>query len=605
MENLKKTELRKKSSSTTIFLVGSFVVVLFSLFTLFPSFNLALSGDDWLAFWRYLQHLGPESSGQWSFISYFLTPYGAQDILMGQLQKIYGYNPTPYFITSFIFRLIAIFSLLPLSLYFTKSKLASFFALLFLSSTVIGLDTTHWVFNMPSYIAIAFFNLFLYFFILSHEPEKIKFLPLAALMYYAAYITAPIRMHGAIPIILLIEFFWILRKRSLNFARSAIFRIFVILLIFIFISKTGQSTGVASDWNQRFLDGLNIRIESLKSGQIGLFFYPIIILGGMFIPDIIFRTSSSISSIFEILFPSILIFLAFSTFLFFLIRISNNLTKGFLKRTILFFFFWQLFFFLITAQNLSTLGGFVYAILLNIGGYVVVLTFSLLIESYKNYFTSTGLTLSLAIAFLSFFAAWWWMPNEILYTAHRYLIISGEGIALFLAIIIGLGSSINKRIYLFSILSIFLIIQIYASRIYLNFLLSTHSQEITNKIWSSIPHVDEIGKSKEPIIFYFEGEGNNGWIIHDAITFGFPPHMALIYNLSEGDGGIPVPMSNINDLVSAVTDGKALKAYGYPIKPVSEDRVYAFHLQGSDNLINITDLARDKLKQLKLQNQVK
>ena len=168
-----------------------------------------------------------------------------------------------------------------------------------------------------------------------------------------------------------------------------------------------------------------------------------------------------------------------------------------------------------------------------------------------------------------------------------------------MATIISLGKERKQQIAIFATLCIILILHVFATRIYINNLLGTHGQEISKKIWSSIPHIQEIGRSKEPIIFYFEGDGTNGGILHDVITFGFPPHMALLYNLREEDGGLPVPMDDIRQLVSAVTDGKVFPAYGYPVKPISTDRIYAFYLLGKDNLVNITNEARNKLEQLK------
>ena len=124
-------------------LIGSSIIILVSLLTFLPSFDLSLFGDDWLAFWRYLEHLGPKSSGQWSHLTYFLTPYGAQDILMGLLRNIYGFNSSYYYLTSFVFRLFAAFSLYPLVFYLTRNKLATFFSILFFSITIIGLETTN------------------------------------------------------------------------------------------------------------------------------------------------------------------------------------------------------------------------------------------------------------------------------------------------------------------------------------------------------------------------------------------------------------------------------------------------------------------------------
>ena len=123
-------------------------------------------------------------------------------------------------------------------------------------------------------------------------------------------------------------------------------------------------------------------------------------------------------------------------------------------------------------------------------------------------------------------------------------------------------------------------------------MLNSHSQQIADKIWSAIPYIPQVGK--EPLVFYFERDENNASILGDAVTFGFPFHIALLYNLTEADK-IPVPMEDWREVVSAVKDGQSFKAYGYPLKPIPIDHVYGFHLQGQDNLINITDMVRQKL----------
>ena len=158
------------------------VVLVLSLFTLFPSFHLALFGDDWLVFYRYLKDLGPESSGPYNNFTFLFTPYGSFDVLMGFLRNFFGYDSTPYYIVSYIFRLIASISFYPIINYLTKNKLAAIFSMIFFSVTPIGLDTTNWVFNMPSYITIALFNLFLYFFFLSRKTGKSKLFLLSGLL---------------------------------------------------------------------------------------------------------------------------------------------------------------------------------------------------------------------------------------------------------------------------------------------------------------------------------------------------------------------------------------------------------------------------------------
>ncbi len=134
--------MRKKSNNMTLFF--PLVIILISLLSLFPTFYIGLYGDDWLAIFRYVVHVSPPSKEGWNYFSYFLTPYGSQDIIMGLLHQNFGNQAFYFEITSYIFRMIAAFSLYPLVFYLTKSKIATFFAILFFSVTTIGFDSTGW-----------------------------------------------------------------------------------------------------------------------------------------------------------------------------------------------------------------------------------------------------------------------------------------------------------------------------------------------------------------------------------------------------------------------------------------------------------------------------
>lgn len=115
-----------------------------------------------------------------------------------------------------------------------------------------------------------------------------------------------------------------------------------------------------------------------------------------------------------------------------------------------------------------------------------------------------------------------------------------------------------------------------------------------------MPYIPEIGKSPEPLVFYFEGEDSNGSILRDSVTFGFPFHMALLYGISDENRN-PISMIDWKDIESAVVDGKSFAphAKGKILDPISPQRVYAFRLQVKDNLVNITDDVRKKLMNLR------
>lgn len=509
-------------------------VFLISLLALFPSFQLGHFGDTWLSFFRYLQHLGPESPGQYNYLTFLLTPYGAQEILMGILQKFFGYEPTPYFIISYILRLIAAFSFYPLVFYLTRSKLATLFAILFFSITTIGFDTTDWVFNMTSYITIALFNLCLYFFLKAREANKILFLFLSAIFYYFAYIVAPVRMHGSLVLIFLMEFFYFIQNRNFKIFKKASLRFAVFLVVFLFVRFAGQSQGNPQEVSERLNLGIQVMSSLFIQGQINFIFYPVVMLGSMIIPDFL---------------------------------IPSELRHG---------------------------------LLLFIGGLLLITTIFLIIRFFKKTNISTALFMGLSWSIFSFFFAWWWVPTSIFPTTYRYFIVSAQGIAILMAAIIGLSSVKSKQILVFSFLCILILLHIIATRTYLNFLVSSHGKDISNKIWSAIPHVVDIGENKEATIFYFEGDPGTETIIHDVVTFGFPPHMALIYGLREEDGNFPYGTSNWQEVISAILAGQIQTMYGPP-SPTIIERVYAFHLLTNGNLVDITNLAREQLTKLKSQ----
>lgn len=156
-----------------------------------------------------------------------------------------------------------------------------------------------------------------------------------------------------------------------------------------------------------------------------------------------------------------------------------------------------------------------------------------------------------------------------------------------------MGGKLKNQIYITLVLSLLLVLHITSTQTYITKLLNSHSQQSIDRIWSAIPQIPEVGK--KPIILYFEKDTNSA-TLGDSVLFGFPFHIALLYNLKESDV-FPAATENWKDVVSAVTDGQSLKPYGFPLKPISIDQIYAFHLQGQDNLINITEEARRELAQ--------
>lgn len=575
------------------------IVIILSLFTLYPSFNLALFGDDWLVIYRYVIDVGSIHAGFSKHLHEYLSPYGPTQVFMGILEQSYNYNSTFYYITSYLFRLFAAFALFPITFYLTKNKLSAFFAVLFFSVTAAGFDTTNWVFNMPSYLATAFISLFLFFYLRSKEEGRMIFLIPAVILFYLAYITSSIRMHSSLPMLILLEVFWNFQERNLLFARKSFIRLTSVIVIFLFI-RTGGSLGQPTEAADRFREGIDSFKLFLSQGRYDFLVYPLVSFSSIFIPDtalpFLGQVSSAKNLIINIALPILLIFMIVSRFL---IKLTLNLKKDFFGMLFALSIGWTIIAILIFKGNISTFSSATYNSLLLIGGYIFILGLMFIIFNYKQKSTSTLLALPFTWILLSYLYAWWWKPESLFLTTHRYLIVGGAAAAVFLAGLISLGKNKRNQLVIFMMFIPLLIMHIYSTRMYEHQLVfSGHGQETFNKIWASIPYIPEISKKEKVSIFYFEGDGTNGAILHDSITFGFSPRMALLYNITE-DSKIPLAMDSWESVVSAVKDGGSLVRYGRTdIDYLPVDNIYVFRLEGRDNLIDITAQSRQKLKEL-------
>ncbi|MDO8639235.1 MAG: hypothetical protein Q7R43_06680 [Candidatus Daviesbacteria bacterium] len=574
-----------------------FFILLISLFTLYPSFKLALFGDDWLMFNAYIADVGSISAGFSKHLHEYLSPYGPTQVLMGLLAQLYNFNSTFYYITSYLFRLFAAFSLLPITFYLTRNKLAAFFAVLFFSVTTTGFDTTNWVFNMTTYLSIGFVSLSLFFYLRSKEKRGMIFLVPAIILFYLAYITCSIRMHATLPLLILLEVFWNFQERNLLFARKSFIRLSLVLAAILFIRFTGGTFGQPTEAADRIREGTNTFKLFLSQGRYDFLAYPLASFGSIFIPDVILPFSGQVSSITNYIISLVLpILLIFSIVSRFLIKLTHGLHKGLFGILFTLMIIWTIISIIVYKSNLSTFSSATYNSLLLIGGYIFILGLMFIFKNIKLKLTSTLLILSFAWILLSYLYAWLWRP-ELYLTTNRYLIVGAAGAALFLSGLISLGKSRRNQFKIFMIFIPLLIMHIYATRMYEYQLeLSGHGQETSNKIWTSIPYMPEISKKEEVSIFFFLGDDTNGGIIHDSITFGFSPHLSVLYKITDSNK-IPLVMDSWEEVVSAVSDGKAfIRHYGVAIDPIPIDNVYVFKLEGKDNLINLTDGARKELK---------
>lgn len=481
--------------------------------------------------------VGELSKGVWNHFTYFFTLYGPQDIISGLLFNFFHYNSSPFYIFSYILRLLASVSFYPLTFYLTKNKFASFFAVLFFSITSIGLQTTDWVFNMPSYLTIGFFNLFLYFFLISRSNYKAKYVFFFTLFFFISLVISPIRSMSIVPFILTIEVIWLISHHSLADFKKVAIRLLIVLLTYaLLLTQTTLFTSPSWDTQTvtpatNFL--VNSTLDSFKNGydlvQRGEGYFilnPIVTIGGMFIPNLS----------------------------------VNNKSLSFL-----------------------------------IGSLAIIIWLSLVVLNKKSQIRDS-LMISLIWTMSSFLIPW--LRREYLTiifpTDHRYLILPAIGICIFFASLIALAKSKKAKYIVFTILAFLLVLNIQATRSYFQELENIRSQQLYNKIWSqfpNIPDIKDISQRKGSLLFYFSGE--RGEIIHNVLEFGFPSKLQLIYHIS--DYKTIITTGSFDELISAVENGKTLGKFGLSPQPIPIENIYSVNLEGKDKLVNTTDITRSQI----------
>lgn len=585
------------------FIISVFLLLLINLWIFKPFFGLGLFGDDWLTIFRssyyldYPKHLSFYASEYFNHFTYLFTGYGSQDMLMAFLYNNFGATSGMYFILSYTLRVSAGLSIFFPAFYLTKNKIAAWFAVFFFLFSATGIETNNWVFNMPVYIALTFFNFFLYFYLKSNDAKNMKFLLLSFLFFLLTFISSPIRAHGLLFFVLSGEIFWLIYKKNWKSFKLSLTRITGFLLVFLLIYYLGLRGSISGPYG--IIGNLKSILQLLSQNRTDFLFYPIATIGSIFIPELFVPRGWTIVSVDQYLFRILApIFSGMIIIVVILQYNIKNLSNKFFPTITLLAILWSIVVLLIYKSNPATFSNANYVSLLLIGGFLLILVFILFALLRTSISIKGGLLITLGWIMSSFLYPWLVTPNFLLYTTHRYLIVSSIGISLLIAKIISFGKNTRSIFTLLGIGSIFLIIQAFSTKSFLEEQYKTHNRETVEKIWSAIPYIPEVGKSREPLIFYFEGEGMNNTIVRDSITFGFPPHMALIYKISEYES-MPIPVDNWKEVESAVKDGESLAPYtisrGLLLKPISVQRVYAFRLQGTNNLINITDQTRRKL----------
>lgn len=572
------------------------IIPLLSYIFLKKTLNLALYGDDWEQLYNLWLSFEVTKTLSYFDIKSYLSPYWPQYLFLGIIKHFAGYEPSAYFISSLFLRIMATISLFFLIKRITKKTLPAYLSTLIFIFSAAGLQTTDWVFNMNTYAGVFFLNLSIIIYLKLREPNNLFLLHYIFFIFFffLALGIVPVRMHGAVVFLGLIEFFLVFfvnKQSKVKFDKFFFLRIITPISILLILIKLG-SFGSSGD-NLALSSNLAYLGDMIQKGRWDVLFYYFGIIGNFVFPDTVMGSIS-----YGRLSILALYFLFANSILTIAVRRGGRLFGYLLIATILEMILGKLlsiWYPIISSGNTISI----------LVGIHLILTSLILFWGYrKTYLPQVTLIIVGLIWLISFsFLYWIRAPYLIIETTGRYMTMSTFGFSILFAGFIWLmieksrGGQKNKILTMLVALVILLFwlkINFVAANVYLTNLETNRNIELSNKAWKTllqnVPSVDK----QHPSVFYFTTD--NTTALYMVFSFGFPMRGGLLYEITDWQNS-PVPTEHYEELFKMVSDGEILKTlHGRIASPVPLSRVFAFDFRNGE-LINITDEIRKKITQ--------
>lgn len=557
---------------------ASLVILIASVFVLWKSFNLALTGDDYLGLWRYQEAMKNEN---WNALRYWLTDYGPQDTITYLIYQKYDFYAPVYYIISFLGRFLAALSFLPLIYTLTKNKWAACISGFFFAISATGLETTDWSFNVPSYFAIASLNVFFIAYFKLHQKQSLPNYTAALFLFILTIVLQPIRLAFLPFVIVALEGVAVLLNRN-NLLPSLYRGLSFLIGFFLLIKLTGIGTvagGISENGGSTFIMSSYIQEvwKLLLAKDIPKLLHPIGQLGSIFIPDSLITEKHNTASLLKIgtliLLPIIIFY---CLLLFFLKYISGKIG---LKETLagcvsgIVWIEYAFYIFKIAPEYPVQTS----ELLITIIGGLLFITFGVFLFSYRSEKEfQTLLFTSIATIMLSYSIAWFRNPSLINETTGRYLIVASAGVAFFIGLLF--SKVRHKKTFVFLFLIPLFLIHIKASRNYLHDLESARKFEETERIRSGLMIQESADREKIPSMYYFQSE--NPDMLYHSIIFGFP--MFIHYYADAQNPWNIGYTTNYKEVFDAYIDGSSLKRFGIPEQKVLIENIRGYKIESGE-----------------------
>lgn len=577
-------------------LKGILLILVIGTLTLWPSFNLALTGDDYLGLWRYNYYINGVSGEIWNNLSYFLTDYGPMDTLTAIIHNSFGFSHQAYYIIAFLFRVIASLSFVWPVYRLTKNKWSSLFSAGFFLITTTGLEATDWSFNMPSYLAIGLLNCLLGVFLLTRNKNNLFTWLMSAILFLTAIVVQPIRMLFLPGLIIGLEIYWLIthfRFKSLVFTT---FRISMYAILFLTLWSYSSYGQAVSARGSSFIKNYGQAITHWQNKDYKIFLSPISQIGTLVYPNNFLYQRTEVwglpRTFRRIVMPTAIGFVVLVAFF----RPSKKILGVAIISTIAWTAtVWRQFVTLAPypPQPFELFSYF-------LGGYIIIASlltwWKLTNQNHLRLILITGLLIIIG----SFIAPWLRNPGTIHEITGRYLIVSGAGLAWLMALPWAVQLKGQRKWALVVLSGLLFCLHARSSHRFLFHLSEVRGIEMTERLRNSVIEAPNITDSKVATVYYFEGDDPE--ILHHAFIFGWPVISSFKYGFA-GSWYHVAPTNKWEEVVSAYIDGQSLTRFmPEPKGPTGLENIFAYRLENKQ-LIDVTEEKREILKNLKTKPQ--
>lgn len=564
------------------FLVGLFVTTLLIAFSFLLSLKLSLYGDDWLRLHILKFNFDTGIGESYFSIKSYIGPYNPQYIFLFFVRLFWGYNPVGYFLTSLILRLIG-----SASFYFplkkiTKSSLIGWVGAILIGTTPIGIQVTDWVFYMNTYASLIPLSWTLYLGILLHKKFTFKKVFLFVFSSALFIFLIPVRSYGFFLAILVFSIAEIFLQKKM---KLPILQTIFLICVYGFAKIIGD-LGPTTDVLSSIQSGVKNSYGLLLHHSYYFLIVPFVDFGRILFPDMFFQRLQDISK--AIISPQI-----FAIFLLLLIvGCGYYLWKNVSGKELFLWLLINCLIFVIT-QFILVNPSFTDRLYASLGFWFLFNTIYYLLSIHKKKTLVMYLLCLFCFIFPYYLLPWSFDPSIVLTSDHRYLYFPAVGLLVACTFILNhFNASKRHRKYIILFILLVTSINIVSDTIYFKNQLRFRSEARQETIFASIHKlIPNLPKNHQSIFYITDTTGKK----MDVYSFGFPFYMGISYEISQ-QGNLPFMLLNLDEVHSAITDGKVLMRYSRTIKKVHVDDIYFLKLLPNDIFVLNKNEVLEELK---------